>query len=41
MDWKNPKTPMGTVVLITIFALLTAMLWANAYLTLLSRGVTE
>jgi hypothetical protein len=32
---------MGTVVLITIFAVLTFLMWANAYFTLLSRGVTE
>ena len=35
---KEPDTPMGTVVLITIFAVLTLVLWFNAYFIVLSRG---
>lgn len=41
VNWKNPNTPMGTIVLITVFILLTIVLWGNAYLVLLSRGVTQ
>lgn len=40
-DWKNPKTPMGTVLLIIVFAIVTIALWTNAYLVMLSRGVTQ
>jgi sensor domain CHASE-containing protein len=35
---NGPDTPMGTVVLITIFAVLTLALWFNAYFIVLSRG---
>jgi hypothetical protein len=41
VNWKNPNTPMGTIVLITVFILLTIVLWGNAYLVMLSRGVTQ
>lgn len=41
MNFRDPKTPMGTVVLIALFLLLTIALWGNAYLVLLSRGVTR
>lgn len=41
MNFRDPKTPMGTVVLIVLFLLLTVLLWGNAYLVLLSRGVTQ
>jgi len=35
---KEPDTPMGTVVLIAIFLILTVALWFNAYFVVLSRG---
>jgi hypothetical protein len=35
---KEPDTPMGTVVLIGIFLILTVALWFNAYFVVLSRG---
>lgn len=35
---KEPDTPAGTIVLIAIFAVLTLVLWFNAYFILLSRG---
>ena len=35
---KEPDTPMGTVVLIGIFLVLTLALWFNAYFIVLSRG---
>jgi hypothetical protein len=35
---KEPDTPMGTVVLITIFGVVTLVLWFNAYFIVLSRG---
>ena len=35
---KEPDTPMGTVVLIAIFAVMTLVLWFNAYFIVLSRG---
>lgn len=41
MNFRDPKTPMGTVALLIVFLLLTALLWGNAYLVMLSRGVTS
>lgn len=38
---RDVKTPMGTVVLMLVFAILMVLLWGNAYLTMLSRGVTQ
>jgi hypothetical protein len=35
---KEPDTPMGTVVLISIFAVVTLAMWFNAYFIVLSRG---
>ena len=35
---KEPDTPMGTVVLIAIFGVLTLVLWFNVYFIVLSRG---
>ena len=35
---NRPDTPMGTVVLVSIFAVLTLVLWFNAYFVVLSRG---
>lgn len=35
---KEPDTPMGTIVLIAIFLVLTLALWFNSYFIVLSRG---
>ncbi len=35
---REPDTPMGTVVLIAIFLIMTVVLWFNAYFIVLSRG---
>jgi hypothetical protein len=35
------KTPQGTIVLMVIFIILIIALWGSAYLTMLSRGVTQ
>ena len=35
---KEPNTPQGTVVLISIFLILTVALWFNAYFVVVSRG---
>lgn len=35
---KGPDTPMGTIVLIAIFAVLLLGFWFNAYFIVLSRG---
>ena len=35
---REPDTPMGTVVLIAIFLIMTVALWFNAYFIVLSRG---
>lgn len=41
MNFRDPKTPMGTIALLVVFLILTVALWANAYWQLLSRGVTS
>lgn len=38
---KEPTTPKGTIALLAIFLLITVVLWANAYLVMLSRGATQ
>ncbi|MBK7216171.1 MAG: cytochrome c oxidase subunit 2A [Candidatus Promineofilum sp.] len=35
------KTPQGTIALMVIFVILIIALWGSAYLTMLSRGVTQ
>ncbi len=35
---REPDTPMGTVVLIAIFLIMTVVLWFNVYFIVLSRG---
>ena len=37
---KN-KTPQGTIALMVMFVILIIALWVSAYLTMLSRGVTQ
>lgn len=41
VNFRDPKTPMGTLVLITVFLVMTIVLWLNVYLTILSRGATQ
>ncbi|MCA9990896.1 MAG: cytochrome c oxidase subunit 2A [Ardenticatenaceae bacterium] len=38
---KKYKTPQGTIAIMIIFVILIIALWGSAYLTLLSRGVTQ
>jgi hypothetical protein len=35
------KTPQGTVAILVIYIIIIIALWGSAYLTLLSRGVTN
>ena len=35
------KTPQGPIALMVIFIILSIALWGSAYLTMLSRGVTQ
>lgn len=35
---KEPDTPQGTIVLITLFLITTVVLWFNAYFIVVSRG---
>ena len=35
------KAPQGTVAILVIYIIIIAALWGSAYLTLLSRGVTQ
>jgi hypothetical protein len=41
MNFRDPKTPMGTLVLLVVFMILIIALWTNVYLLMLSRGVTQ
>jgi hypothetical protein len=41
LNMKQPDTPQGTIALMIVFGLLVVALWGNAYLTMLSRGVTQ
>ncbi|HXF61009.1 MAG TPA: cytochrome c oxidase subunit 2A [Caldilineaceae bacterium] len=38
---QGPDTPQGTIALLLVYALIVLALWGNAYLTMLSRGVTQ
>ncbi len=38
---KEPQTPQGTIALMILYVLLVIALWGSAYLTMLSRGVTQ
>lgn len=38
---KEPQTPQGTIALLVLYVLLVIALWGSAYLTMLSRGVTQ
>ena len=40
-DKDKYKTPQGTIALMVIFLILIIALWGSAYLTMLSRGVTQ
>ncbi len=41
MDKDKYKAPQGTIAIIVIYVLLLIALWGSAYLTMLSRGVTQ
>lgn len=41
MDDNKYKAPQGTVAIIAIYIVLIIALWGSAYLTMLSRGVTQ
>jgi hypothetical protein len=38
---KEPQTPQGTIAVLILYVLLVIALWGSAYLTMLSRGVTQ
>ncbi|GAB4273620.1 MAG: hypothetical protein Kow0080_21270 [Candidatus Promineifilaceae bacterium] len=40
-DDKKYKAPQGTVAILVIYIILIIALWGSAYLTMLSRGVTQ
>lgn len=41
VNFRDPKTPMGTLVLLVVFVILIVALWVNVYMLMLSRGVTQ
>ena len=41
MNFRDTKTPMGTLVLLVVFVILLVALWVNVYVLMLSRGVTQ
>ena len=38
---KEPQSPQGTITVLVIYVVLVVALWGSAYLTMLSRGVTQ
>jgi hypothetical protein len=38
---KEPTTPQGTIALLLVYVVIIIALWSNAYLTMLSRGMTQ
>jgi hypothetical protein len=38
---KEPDTPQGTIALLLVYVVIIVALWGSAYLTLLSRGMTQ
>lgn len=38
---KEPEAPKGTIALLLVYFLVIVALWGNAYLIMLSRGVTQ
>lgn len=38
---KEPDTPQGTIALLLVYVVIIIVLWGNAYLTMLSRGMTQ
>lgn len=38
---KKYHAPQGTIAILVIYILLIMALWGSAYLTMLSRGVTQ
>lgn len=41
MKKDKRKAPQGTVAILVIYIILIAALWGSAYLTMLSRGITQ
>ena len=41
MKKRKYDVPQGTIAVIAIYVLFIVVLWGSAYLTLLSRGVTQ
>ncbi len=37
----GPQAPQGTIALLLVYLVIIIALWGNAYLTMLSRGVTQ
>lgn len=40
-DDKKYKAPSGTIAILVIYIILIIALWGSAYLTMLSRGMTQ
>lgn len=38
---KEPDTPQGTLALLLVYVVIIIVLWGSAYLTMLSRGMTQ
>lgn len=38
---KEPDTPQGTIALLLVYLLIIIALWGSAYMTMLSRGLTQ
>lgn len=41
-EWmRDPEAPKGTIALLLLYFLVIVALWGSAYMTMLSRGVTQ
>ena len=38
---QEPQTPQGTIALLLVYLVIVIALWGAAYLTVLSRGMTQ
>jgi hypothetical protein len=38
---KEPDTPQGTIALLLVYLVVIIVLWGSAYMTMLSRGMTQ
>ena len=38
---QEPQTPQGTIALLLVYLVIVVALWGTAYVTVMSRGMTQ